>query len=383
MKKKWWLKLLLILAGCSAMALFVSFQLSKGSETRGIAVPIMYFFPFLLFDFLGWGIMALFMPRICRKLQEWIPRWSLLFTSHILLGILMSAVHLIVIHKSWIFLWFRLLKPFSGTAVNSYPLHMYQRMSMFQVVIKWLDYDLLIYMAIVGFVYFYDNYHMVKEKEIKTSQLRAQLAQAQLVTLKTQLQPHFLFNALNTISAYVYESPEMAVKMIAGLSRMLRFSFSNHKENEIPVASELRLLNLYLEIEQARYQERLRITRAVEPEVDQALVPALLLQPLVENAIRHGISREADGGEIVISARRNGPDGLLISVADDGPGFQGDAEELFLRGIGLKNTRERLRILYGDRQSLTITNGSQKGFAVRITLPLKTAAGPDGARPEK
>ncbi len=373
------LKLLLILAGCAAMALFVSFQLSKGSEARGIAVPIMYFFPFLLYDFFGWGVIILFMPKICRKLQDRINQWSLLFLSHIFLGILISAIHLIVIHKSWIYFWIYLMKPFSGTAVNSYPLHMYQNLSLFQVVVKWLDYDLLIYMAIVGFVYFYDNYHKVKEKEIKTSQMHAQLAQAQLETLRTQLQPHFLFNVLNTISAYVYENPEIAVKIVARLSTMLRLSFSHHKENEITVENELRLLDSYLEIEQLRFQDRLQITRVIEPEVSQALVPALLLQPLVENAIRHGISREAAGGEIVISARRNNQDGLLISVADDGPGFQGDPEQLFLRGIGLKNTRERLRILYDDRQILTISNGAHRGFTVQISLPLKMAAGTDKA----
>jgi two-component system LytT family sensor kinase len=360
-----WFKSLLILLGCLAMALFVSFQLSKGSETQGIAIPISYFFPFLFYDFLGWGAIILFMPRFCRRLQERIHSWSWLFLTHLLLGILFSTAHLIVIHRSWIYL----MNMFVGTAANSYPVQMNRNLSPMRVVLKWLDYDLLIYMAIVGFVYFHDYYNEIKEKEIKTSQLNAQLAQAQLQALRIQLQPHFLFNVLNTVSAYVYENPDTAVKMIAYLSKMLRFSFSSRNENEITLEEELRLLSGYLEIERIRFQDRLRITLRIDPHVNQALVPTMLLQPLVENAVRHGIAQKTTGGEIVVSARSDSGR-LRIVVSDSGPGFQGDSEQLFTRGVGLRNTRERLRMLYGERHGLKIGDRSRHGFRVEISLPL-------------
>ena len=192
-----------------------------------------------------------------------------------------------------------------------------------------------------------------------------QLARAELRSLQMQLHPHFLFNTLNTVNALVRTDPDAAERMIARLGVLLRHALDGVGVQEVPLDEELDMLRTYLEIEQVRFEDRLRVEWDVDAATCAARVPHLLLQPLVENAIRHGIAPRAAEGTIRIAAsRRNGS--LRLAVRDDGVGMRpGAAPE----GVGLANTRTRLRMLYGERQSLAVRDAPGGGVHVEIELP--------------
>ncbi|HEX6368484.1 MAG TPA: histidine kinase [Longimicrobium sp.] len=194
-----------------------------------------------------------------------------------------------------------------------------------------------------------------------------QLARAELNALRMQLHPHFLFNALNTVNAYVRTDPDTAERMIARLGQLLRHALAGGGGHEVPLEEELQVARAYLEIEQARFEDRLSVRWDVDPSTHAARVPSLILQPLVENAVRHGIAPRAAPGTIEIRAeRRNGT--LHLSVRDDGVGIAGGAPR---EGVGLGNTRARLRQLYGARQSLELAGEPGAGVCVRVTLPFR------------
>jgi LytS/YehU family sensor histidine kinase len=191
-----------------------------------------------------------------------------------------------------------------------------------------------------------------------------QLARAELRSLQMQLHPHFLFNTLNAVSAFVRTDPDAAERMIARLSHLLRLALDRVGVPEVSLEEELRVLRTYLEIEQVRFEDRLTVEWRVAPDARQARVPHLLLQPLVENAIRHGIAPSAAPGTIeIVAERRDGA--LRLAVRDDGVGPGGGVRE----GVGLSNTRTRLRQLYGARQRLEVRGGPERGFEVAIELP--------------
>ncbi|NJK42422.1 MAG: histidine kinase [Aquincola sp.] len=197
-----------------------------------------------------------------------------------------------------------------------------------------------------------------------------QLARAELQHLKAQLHPHFLFNALNTVSSLVRTQPETATRMIGQLSTLLRHALQRESAQEVPLREELTVLAAYVEIEQLRFEDRLSVIWNIAPDAMTAQVPHLLLQPLVENAIRHGIAPRSEPGSVEIAAvRRNGS--LHLSVADDGVGRAATAVPR--AGIGLTNTRDRLRQLYGAAQSLTVDPVVPHGLRVDITLPFREA----------
>ncbi|HEX6617030.1 MAG TPA: histidine kinase [Gemmatimonadales bacterium] len=204
----------------------------------------------------------------------------------------------------------------------------------------------------------------------QAAQLAASLGAARLDALRAQLQPHFLFNTLNAISVLTVDDPPRAKRMVLRLSDLLRRSLDGGAAHEVPLAAELEMLDAYLGIQRERFGDRLRVRLEIEPEVRSALVPALLLQPLVENAIRHGLEDGAAGrGAIVVAARRRG-DVLEVLVRDDGRGLPAAATAR--DGIGLANTRERLLRLYRDRQQLELRAPPGGGTAVEVTLPFHT-----------
>ena len=198
----------------------------------------------------------------------------------------------------------------------------------------------------------------------------AMAQRARLEALRYQIHPHFLFNTLNAISTLVVERRnEQAARMIARLSEYLRLTLAGPTVDEVSLAEEMDFVGRYLEIEQVRFGDRLKVTTDVPPEVLDAQVPYLILQPAIENAVRHGIAPREEGGSVSVSARRE--DGLLrVTVIDDGRGTA--AEPVPTEGIGLGNTRERLQRLYGDRQRLQVDRGPA-GTRVTIELPFRTA----------
>jgi two-component system, LytTR family, sensor kinase len=245
--------------------------------------------------------------------------------------------------------------------------------------------NILSYWTILGLQYAFQIYNQYQERrrralqlELQASELKTQLVQAQLTALKGQLQPHFLFNTLNAIMVLVRQGEgAQAEEMLARLSDLLRSVLDEVEAQEVPLRRELESLGLYLAIEEVRFQDRLRVEIAAGPETLDALVPHLGLQPLVENAIRHGIGRRSAAGRLEIRAARVG-DTLEIAVRDDGPGLP--AGGVPSPGIGLVNTRERLRQLYGDAARLSLENGPAGGAVATLVLPYRAApAEDDGA----
>ncbi|HEX7118160.1 MAG TPA: histidine kinase [Longimicrobiales bacterium] len=234
--------------------------------------------------------------------------------------------------------------------------------------------DLQWYAAVLGVGHAIAYYRRYRDRELRASQLETQLVSAQLQSLKLQLQPHFLFNTLNTISTLVHEDPDVADRMVARLSELLRHSLEGADTQEVPLRDELQFLEPYLEIEQARFEDRLSVQRRIDPATLDALVPHLLFQPLVENAIRHGISQRAAPGTIEISTRRT--NGLLhIEVNDDGVGRAGNARTAGA-GVGLANTRARLTQLYGTEHRFEFALTDGEGARVRIAIPFRAAGDP-------
>jgi two-component sensor histidine kinase len=209
-------------------------------------------------------------------------------------------------------------------------------------------------------------------------QLEARLERAQLQTLKLQLQPHFLFNTLNTITALISVDPRIAERMVSGLSELLRLSLRNAGEQEVPLSRELELLEHYVEIQQIRFRDRLTVNLEVAPDAMHALVPNFILQPLVENAIRHGIGPRAAPGHVDVRAyRENGS--LHLRVADNGVGVRVRPSESSHEGIGLGNTKARLEHLYGKEHQFNARGGTNGGFVVDIVIPFRPRAELGGA----
>jgi signal transduction histidine kinase len=208
--------------------------------------------------------------------------------------------------------------------------------------------------------------------QLRASKLEAQLAQAQLQSLKAQIHPHFLFNTLNSVSSLIHRDVEAADRIIALLSDLLRQSLEMPPDALVPLRRDLEFLGRYLEIEKTRFKDRLRLRIDVAPEALDAEVPSLILQPIVENAIRHGIARRSRAGIVEIHARQDSED-LVLEVRDDGPGLPESG--LFAgHGVGLANTEARLRQHYPNRYRFELLNHSEGGLVVRMSFPFTAAA---------
>ena len=243
----------------------------------------------------------------------------------------------------------------------------------------WLD-DLIVYMAVlaagVARDYFL-RYRARREESIRlaaeAARLQAQLAEARLDVLRRQLDPHFLFNTLNAVSALVERDPRGVRRMIARLSDLLRHSIDGADTPEVPLKQELDLLQRYVDIMQVRFQGRLDVRTYVDEEATNALVPTMILQPLVENAIKHGVERLTGPGQIELAAELAGND-VVLRVRDNGPGPANGAGAARGSGVGLRNTVARLEQLYGDEQSFTLHEAEGGGTVAEIRLPYHTRA---------
>jgi signal transduction histidine kinase len=239
--------------------------------------------------------------------------------------------------------------------------------------------ELILYWAILGAAAARDSYRKYRERETRARELETQLGLARLEALRMQIRPHFLFNALNTVAMLVRNNEnKQAVEMVAGLGELLRSSLDDSAGQEVPLAAELGFVRRYLAIEEFRFPDRLRIEVDVPDELLEAEVPNLILQPLVENAIRHGVARSSSSGLVRITARRaNG--WLELSVEDDGPGLPAGWRPEAGGGIGLRNVRSRVEQLYGDRQEFLLQNVEPQGAAARLRIPYRRrGTGDDG-----
>lgn len=232
-----------------------------------------------------------------------------------------------------------------------------------------LDRWLLIYWLILLMSHAFSYYHSFRKGELKASQLRTQLVQSQLEALKMQVHPHFLFNTLHSISALLSKDTEAARTMISRLGDFLRLTLENSGSQEVTLQQEIEFLNGYLEIERIRFRDRLTTEIRVDPEVLDVRVPNLILQPIVENAMRHAIGNSTSGRVEIVAAPRNGV--VRIEVKDNGPGIHADRilETHRGKGLGLANTQARLVGLYGEAASFQLSNNPTGGLIVTLEIP--------------
>jgi LytS/YehU family sensor histidine kinase len=255
---------------------------------------------------------------------------------------------------------------FAGLMLSSFP----------RLIFVNLDKELLVYWIIVVISHAADYYQRYREGELRASQ-------AQLQALKMQLHPHFLFNALHSISALVHIDPDAADKMIARLGDFLRLTLESSAAQVVPLRQEIEFLNCYLEIERIRFRDRLTTHIDVDPQLLDCGVPNLILQPIVENAIRHGVSQRAAHGHVELRASRAGAL-LRLEVRDNGRGLPEGAEACRSSkgGVGLANTRARLQQLYGAGYSFDLANSPAGGVVVTMEIPLQGSAADAAARPD-
>ena len=226
-----------------------------------------------------------------------------------------------------------------------------------------------VYLCVVGIEHAIRYFIEARDRDVQLARLGEQLSSARFAALQAQVNPHFLFNTLNTIAVLVRDNDsQAAVRIIEQLSEVLRTTLSSHRANEVPLGEELELVRQYVAIEEARFSDRLRPEFRIDDSLLSAMIPSFALQHLVENAIRHGIAKRPDAGSLIIVARRAG-EMLELSVMDDGVGI--DPDSVIPQGHGIENTRERLRALYGERASLEISKRAEGGTIATLRMPYR------------
>lgn len=230
--------------------------------------------------------------------------------------------------------------------------------------------QLVAYVLVYALVAIAEYARRNRERELRAARLERELTEARLAALKMQLNPHFLFNTLNMISSHVHDAPDTAEEMIAHLSDFLRMTLRHAQTQEVPLATELEFLEAYLAIMKARFESRLAVELGFEEAAREALVPHLVLQPLVENALTHAVGEQGRAGRLRLSGSRRG-DRLRLVVEDNGPGLSGEGGDAVGRGVGLTNTAERLRQLYGDDHKIVLGRADGGGCCVELDLPYR------------
>jgi two-component system LytT family sensor kinase len=315
----------------------------------------------LFWSLVTWSYWALLTPLVFRlneKMALRKERLGLVAPAHLALGFIFGLLHIALLALLGV-----LFNPNRTGAPTTFLAEFGRGARIFLYV------ELIIYWAILGAAVARDSYRKYRERELRARELEAQLGQARLQALRMQVQPHFLFNALNTVAMLIRNGESgRAVQMVAGIGELLRSSLNDTAEQEVPLAAEIDFVRRYLSIEEFRFPDRLRVEVDVPEELQSAEVPNLILQPLVENAVRHGIAKSSSSGLVRIAARRqNG--WLELSVEDDGPGLPAGWQPDAGAGIGLRNVRSRMEQLYGGRQEFVLRNVGPKGALARLRIP--------------
>ncbi|MFL6247371.1 MAG: sensor histidine kinase [Thermoanaerobaculia bacterium] len=300
-----------------------------------------------------WAMTTPIVVAIARRFRFESGRWAVAFFVHVLASAVLTALQLLLGEAVLTLVGIRSMKAFVSDLNFAFVANFQSSLPTYWLI-------LLAYLA-------FDYYAKYRDRELRGVQLAAELSRAQLQALKMQLKPHFLFNTLNSISSLMYSDVEAADAMLARLSEFLRLTLDRELDQEIPLGEELEFVRRYLEIEKIRFEDRLMVTMDVAADAEAGRVPTLALQPLIENAIHHGIASRPEGGSIAIRARRD-RDTLHISITDDGIG--GDAQPR--ERIGLANTRARLERLYGGAHRFTFSASPAGGFVVDLVIPFHT-----------
>ncbi|HWS99883.1 MAG TPA: histidine kinase [Pyrinomonadaceae bacterium] len=346
--RKLFVKLSLGFCLCTAVGLFFSVRGSEGISAGSLlaALPRWYV----------WGALTPFIIWTDRRLAASAHSLTRRLLLHLPASLVWTCVFVLALFVISIALSGRPLNP-AGFADKV--------RADFWGTFQW---NVQVYWMILGGWLAWSYYHESRNRELKASQLEKLLAEARLQTLRTQLQPHFLFNALNTISAFVERNPKGARRMIEHLGDLLRFSLDGSARQETTLQEELAALDHYLAIQRVRFEDHLKVSVSAEPGTLRAAVPGLILQPLVENAIRHGATKPSSS--ITVSAwRDNGQ--LHLRVMDDGPGLPPSWQLPESAGIGLSNTQQRLAQLYPAAHTFAVREGSDGGVVAEIVIPYR------------
>jgi signal transduction histidine kinase len=354
-RHRWWLRWCFFF--CVWTLLGVSFALSTylGARQDNVQISWKRVLSGYLADFYLWGMLSPLIFLLARRfeLRKHFPRNVLIHlgASVVLSGFVISAASPLVWYLGYpnlarnptlAILW-------RNNAFSAYYFHQ-------GLTIYWTT------LVVAHALYYYRG---LRKREAETARLTSQLAQAQLQALKMQIHPHFLFNTLNSIAALLHKDVEAADRMIARLGDFLRLTLKSSDAQTVDFEQELEFLKCYLDIEHIRFQDRLTVEMDIDPHALKATVPNLILQPIVENAVRHGVARQTSHGHITIRARREG-ERLIMTVEDNGPGLKAQSNG---SGIGISNTRARLEQFYGSDFSFQIANSTERGAGVTLDVP--------------
>ncbi|MGD2217904.1 MAG: histidine kinase [Gemmatimonadales bacterium] len=343
-----------IILAWAGVALFAAMQTWVAAQLRGQSIPIFSTLLELARPTVVWAVATPAILWSARRFPLFGRRWAfhLVFhfaaaTAFVLLLNLMIRIPGNLARADWSALW--------GSSLAGF--------------VRYYNIVVVVYLVIVGLGHISLYLEIMRKRELATSRLRAEAAEARLEAMRMQLQPHFLFNALNAIGQLIrIGRASEAGTMVERLGVLLRSALRKDDGQEITVREEIECARAYVTIEEARFGDRLRVTWDVDERVLEALVPQLVLQPLIENAIRHGVAKDSEAGEVTITVTESGGR-LRVTVRDDGPGLSALGATESEAGIGLRNTRERLQQLYGDRQDLTMREAPNGGTEVVIEAP--------------
>ncbi len=310
-------------------------------------------------EWYAWALLAPLIFKVCRRFDFSTKPWRTVMV-HLACGAVAALLHCCVLT--------------TGARIEAQALQTgLSWPALFQFIFaNHFHENVLAYGAIVSAWYALDHYDRFRDRERRAAELEAHLVRARLQALKMQLHPHFLFNTLNGVAALIYEKPKAAHRMLARLSELLRMSLEDEGAQEISLRSELEFIRRYLELEQIRFENRLAVELDIAADTLDAAVPNLVLQPILENAIRHGIAPFSKPGKIWIHAHRDNGQ-LHLRVTDNGPGLTEPKASPERLGVGLTNTRARLRELYGNEHKIELRTSENGGLTVEIAIPFRLA----------
>jgi len=356
---KRWAKIAVAVAAAAFMGLMLTFELYFNSRAMREVVDLVDVAVPQFGRAAMWALLAPLILRLREKMPLSRGHWVGGVSFHLLASFVLMATYYLGRIWGYMLFWKEAAGPggFWSMAISSF----YGR----NII------DMAYYWGVVAFGYSLEIHQKYKTEELKAAQLEARLIETELKALRQQMHPHFLFNTMNTIAVLVRERRnDDAVALLARLSSLLRMSLDNTGVPEVTVQQELDFLGHYIEIQKARFSDRLRVTITMAPEALTARIPNLLLQPIVENAIIHGVAPKTGPGHVEISGRVEG-DKLHLEVRDDGPGIV-NGNVRAKEGVGLANTRERLAKIYGARSHLLLHSEPGRGVAVQIVVPYRT-----------
>ena len=346
------LKRLLIVAAWAFVVLLFASQWYAYDVAHGFTDRFLYY---LGWSFYLWGLLTPVALWLAWSYPIAGATWKRSVPLHLAASLLFTTVQLSLEASV---AWFRFGEQGSPTAML---VHYLRQHTQIGLVTYWL---------VIGVVHFYRIHDQARKRDLRAAQLEARLAEAQIENLRTQLHPHFLFNTLQAAATLIHEDPEAAEDILLRLSELLRVSLDEMHTHEIPLATEMDFLEHYIGIQQRRFGDRLRFNLQVDANMLDCAVPTLVLQPLVENAVRHGVGKHKDNDVITVHAFQHG-DRLCLGVSNLTSALEDTPERLSSRGIGLSNTRGRLEQLYGREQELRLCNLEPKGVCVEISSPMR------------